>query len=649
MNQERFDELTKVLAAGKYSRGKALKMLGAALVGAVLASGRGAALADTQCKPLLKKCNKNAQCCSGNCIENPQGSGKVCGCAAGQTLCPANNSCIQDCSPGEALDPTTCRCTQCQNASDCPTPDNECQRATCTNGVCGVENVPNGTSCDDLNSCTTNDMCAAGVCAGTLREGCLRCQADPDCAEVPVDQCHQAVCGTQGFCIVENRPDGTNCDDGNPCTEGDVCTAGVCAGTQIGDCVQCQNDGDCSGIGVDNQCHEAVCAQAGVCVTQNRADGTPCNDAHACTENEVCIAGVCGGCVTVDNSNPESPPSPCEDPCASQAVSDEANQDFYYAALLDYLTNEGFALDRGPHLVVFQEDGSMLLSSTFLNPTRPDEAAALHYYVPATGDAATLALVVDEQQQTLLYTLAVDDDGQVQQVTSSSPASQTSQGSTVSITAKACDPAQLFACRQTAAWKAAVRVTASCGWLCWAGGIVNPLCAICLLGNLEIYRLELLACFQAHACSEGPCCGGICCEGFTTEGLELSCCSDECVDTGINPLHCGGCGIECGECAECEQEHCFSLGTPCGNTCCNDDETCCDGQCLAACPCPPTWRNCGTATTPICVPTCSTPAQDGRTGFEHCSPITCCDRSCGCLAGRGPICLELCGHLPPGC
>jgi hypothetical protein len=635
MNQERFDELTKVLAAGKISRGRALKMLGAALVGAVLASGRGAALADTQCKPLLKKCNKNAQCCSGNCIENPQGSGKVCGCAAGQTLCPGNNSCIQDCPPGEALDPTTCRCTQCQNASDCPTPDNECQRATCTNGLCGVEHVPDGTSCDDLNPCTTNDVCTAGVCAGTLREGCLRCQADPDCAEVPVDQCHRAVCGAQGFCVVENRPDGTNCDDGNPCTEGDVCTVGVCAGTQIGDCVRCQNDGDCSGIGVDDQCREAVCTQAGVCVIQDKADGTPCNDAHACTENDVCIAGVCGGCVTVDNSNPEAPPTPCDDPCAPQAVYEQAKQDFYYAALLDYLTNEGFALDRGPILVVFQQDGSMLLSSTFLNPTRPDEAAGLHYYLETTGDAVALALVVDEQQQTLLYTLAVADDGQVQQVTTSSPPSQTSQGSTVSITAEPCDPEKVFLCRQDAARKAAIRTLGSCGPLCWAGGVANPACAFCLVVQMALYWEDLQICLRPpNACSEGVCCGGICC----TEGE--TCCHNICVDTNSDPENCGGCNIVCGHCEKCHEESCVPTGEPCGDSCCNAGETCCDGQCLEACPCPPDWTPCGSGTASTCCPSgwpcCAVP------GFATCcSPGgTCCGPRFGCVPAPLPC--------PPG-
>jgi len=251
-----FDELAKGLASGTISRGRALKMLGAALVGAVLASGRGAALADTQCKPLRKKCNNNAQCCSSNCIEDPQGSGKVCGCAAGQTLCPGNNSCVQNCPPGEALDPSTCRCNQCQNASECPTPDNECQRATCTNGLCGVENVPDGTSCDDLNPCTTNDVCAAGVCAGTLTEGCVRCQGDPDCESVPVDLCHRAICGAGGFCVVENRPDGTTCDDNNACTENDVCTGGVCAGTPVAGCVPCQTTTECP---ADQQCQDGRC------------------------------------------------------------------------------------------------------------------------------------------------------------------------------------------------------------------------------------------------------------------------------------------------------------------------------------------------------------------------------------------------------
>src|ERR671920_518851 len=103
-----FDQLAMGLAGGTLSRRKALRILGGAFVGAVLASGRGAALADTRCKPLLKKCNNNTQCCSGNCIENPQGSGKVCGCAAGSELC--GGQCLAMCPPNAQRDPQLCEC-----------------------------------------------------------------------------------------------------------------------------------------------------------------------------------------------------------------------------------------------------------------------------------------------------------------------------------------------------------------------------------------------------------------------------------------------------------------------------------------------------------------------------------------------------------
>jgi hypothetical protein len=91
-----FDELAKGLATGTISRGRALRMLGATLAGAAFASIPGAAWA-AKCKPLLQKCMANRQCCSKNCIKNPRGRGRICGCLTGQTLCPASNSCVPNC------------------------------------------------------------------------------------------------------------------------------------------------------------------------------------------------------------------------------------------------------------------------------------------------------------------------------------------------------------------------------------------------------------------------------------------------------------------------------------------------------------------------------------------------------------------------
>src|SRR5215212_7943565 len=71
-----FDELAVGLSSGTLSRGKALKLLGAALVGGTLASIPGIALAKP--KPEGAKCNHNHQCASGQCVELPERGVRVC-------------------------------------------------------------------------------------------------------------------------------------------------------------------------------------------------------------------------------------------------------------------------------------------------------------------------------------------------------------------------------------------------------------------------------------------------------------------------------------------------------------------------------------------------------------------------------------------
>jgi hypothetical protein len=64
-----FDELARGLASGDISRRRALRLMGAALVGGALASlGLGEAGADPPgCKREGKNCKRDTQCCSGNC------------------------------------------------------------------------------------------------------------------------------------------------------------------------------------------------------------------------------------------------------------------------------------------------------------------------------------------------------------------------------------------------------------------------------------------------------------------------------------------------------------------------------------------------------------------------------------------------------
>jgi hypothetical protein len=94
-----FDELTRGLASGTLSRGKALRLMGAALVGGALASIPGIAWAKP--KPAGRKCNHNHQCESGQCVDGRcLGGGPIC-----TPSCPANCSCLP------SADGTTTICT----------------------------------------------------------------------------------------------------------------------------------------------------------------------------------------------------------------------------------------------------------------------------------------------------------------------------------------------------------------------------------------------------------------------------------------------------------------------------------------------------------------------------------------------------------
>ena len=96
-----FDELATGLASGSISRGKALRLMGAALLGGTLASlGIREAGADRPgCKRNGKSCKNYEQCCSKNC----DSSSGTC-------------ACIPVCEP----------CTE----------DQQCCIGTCDNGIC---------------------------------------------------------------------------------------------------------------------------------------------------------------------------------------------------------------------------------------------------------------------------------------------------------------------------------------------------------------------------------------------------------------------------------------------------------------------------------------------------------------------------------
>src|SRR5215212_430252 len=183
-----FDELARGLADGSLTRGKALRLMGAALVGGTLGSlGIGEAGADPPgCKRNGKHCTRNDQCC-GNLV-----------CVSGT----------------------------CQEAQTTTTPTT----STSTTPMCQPID----------GTCSANGQCCSGRCAGSmcaepcfpetvlLSNGtCARpCTSDDDCGGFPCG-CTNIV-GERHFCA--STQSGNDCDPDLPefCVTGELCSVGRC-------------------------------------------------------------------------------------------------------------------------------------------------------------------------------------------------------------------------------------------------------------------------------------------------------------------------------------------------------------------------------------------------------------------------------------
>jgi hypothetical protein len=152
-----FDELTRGLASGTLSRGKALRLMGAALVGGALASIPGIAWAKG--KPGGRKCNHDQQCASGQCVEGRCGGGSTCdGQICGDSCCTADEACWT--GIGIAI---------------CCSTDPDCVGVVT---LAGQQVCVNGDAYDDCArpTCSTDAECSSGeVCVQTLCEPENRC------------------------------------------------------------------------------------------------------------------------------------------------------------------------------------------------------------------------------------------------------------------------------------------------------------------------------------------------------------------------------------------------------------------------------------------------------------------------------------------
>ncbi len=135
-----FDALAKGMASGTVSRGRALRLMGAALVGGTLASVPGIASAAPPPRPNGRKCKQSSQCASGNC------QGGVCQ-EAQATPTGVYARCLCRQADGTTYEPSTCW----QDNLQCP--DTTYLEGQCRN-FCGSDQLVNW-------YCNPTDFCYA--------------------------------------------------------------------------------------------------------------------------------------------------------------------------------------------------------------------------------------------------------------------------------------------------------------------------------------------------------------------------------------------------------------------------------------------------------------------------------------------------------
>jgi len=187
-----FDELAKGLANGTMSRRQALRWMGGALVGGVLASIPGVALAQEGGNSACDEfCHANfSGRAAGQCTSaGARGTGPCYECTPG--IGPGPNF-VPDCLPGYEINPETCQCveTDCTGSAEFCTsrfpcgPDNACLCLNTTEGghLCSADVLCTELFCDSISDCPEGYFCAVSCC----RDFFGRDTCQPRCGTTPL-------------------------------------------------------------------------------------------------------------------------------------------------------------------------------------------------------------------------------------------------------------------------------------------------------------------------------------------------------------------------------------------------------------------------------------------------------------------------------
>src|SRR5215216_1297671 len=235
-----FDELTRGLASGNISRGKALRLMGAALLGGTLASFPGVAWAAKGGGGGQSSCAHFCQSLFGSstpeeeeCVsQGTKGQGPCFTCTT-QTGCGPNFTEPPCTVTGQTYNCSTCQC-ECTSIGGTCTADTQCCTGMCDErgGTCVC--TPVGQSCSaDSECCIDNCDSSSGKCAPACVPNGDSCFSSRECCSANCDS-------SSGKCAA-CRPTGDSCFFSSECCSAN-CSNGICCdsgrvGISNGSCV----------------------------------------------------------------------------------------------------------------------------------------------------------------------------------------------------------------------------------------------------------------------------------------------------------------------------------------------------------------------------------------------------------------------------
>lgn len=234
MTEHSFDALARGLASGSVSRSRALRLLGGALLGGVLASIPGIAFAD----------HKPSHGGGGGGPTNPRGSR---GCTEPKVRVGGKCVCPTPCPTPQVHNQTSCEC-ECPANQNCTASGGTVNDSSCE-CVC-----PTGTTtCENNACCTADQVCSNGQCLEVCRStACRTCY----CGDSVTNTITTQVCIGASSCAGIQSP---TCEEACPPGTSNVGAATSCT-PPPGEMAVCQPTTDPGTPGT--QCVHVPCAPA---------------------------------------------------------------------------------------------------------------------------------------------------------------------------------------------------------------------------------------------------------------------------------------------------------------------------------------------------------------------------------------------------